>query len=389
MMNTAAESSESSFFVNSMNPMAPHSGRRMPPLRQRSVSSSSHSTLNNSLSGSRNNSPLPHESPLHLPTTVSVDTTPLHRNTSLLEHTQSFSSPGATSRFSHTTPRTSNGKRRASNSQQHSQQLGSHSGSSNSMVFQRSSSTSSFDCQVIQHSLKRVRLSSSPGELRLNTDLKHLTHHHPPHQQSAHQASAPTLPPTTSTWIQVHDDEWTNPATGSRLVRCPVDPLRLFVHSADGRTCVSLQIPRMYPHSPPVVTRQGNFEGGGQYSMDATNDGLQELRAQLHEWWSPVKSLVHALDFLQPALTTTMDDAVMMGSGFQPGSHSQQQQDSAMGEHDDATLTSTAQVFNAFLPPNRFEAYRSMGETMQWANQTIHHRNDHLGTFGGLMDTNE
>jgi len=45
-----------------------------------------------------------------------------------------------------------------------------------------------FDCQSLQRSLKRVRLTSSPGELRLQRDLRHaVLHHH---------------------WIPVAEDEW-------------------------------------------------------------------------------------------------------------------------------------------------------------------------------------
>jgi hypothetical protein len=127
------------------------------------------------------------------------------------------------------------------------------------------------DCQSLQHSLKRVRLSSSPGELRLQRDLRHLV--------------------LSCRWVPVDEDLWClEPTTGStgasnnnrsnsnnnnnnsgiQLQRLTTATLKLQVvlprhhnsTTANAATTptstvahVWLQIPRLYPHRPPVVTR--------------------------------------------------------------------------------------------------------------------------------------
>lgn len=105
-----------------------------------------------------------------------------------------------------------------------------------------STSSTSLDCQSLQRSLKRVRLSSSPGELRLQLDLRQLAQSHE--------------------WVQTAEEVWHWPRTKCRLEQCQVDPLRLvfFIpqqqHSGN-MTRVWIQIPRMYPHPhrPPCVTQ--------------------------------------------------------------------------------------------------------------------------------------
>ena len=129
---------------------------------------------------------------------------------------------------------------------------------SNSMAMDRTESTSSLDCQSLQRSLKRVRLSSSPGELRLQLDLRGLTLGHE--------------------WIQAAEDVWHWPRTGCRLEQSQVDPMRLILqiplsntnvncanasekeggkgnNSNRTSTRVWIHIPRMYPHRPPNVCR--------------------------------------------------------------------------------------------------------------------------------------
>lgn len=113
------------------------------------------------------------------------------------------------------------------------------------MQLDRTESAGSLDCQSLQRSLKRVRLSSSPGELRLRLDLRHLV--------------------LGQDWVQTAEDVWMGPgrsqitttaaaaATGCRLERSQVDPLRLILYLP--HATVWIQIPRMYPHRPPTVTR--------------------------------------------------------------------------------------------------------------------------------------
>jgi hypothetical protein len=146
-----------------------------------------------------------------------------------------------------------------------------------------SSSSLFLDCQSLQHSLKRVRLSSSPGELRLQRDLRHLV--------------------LSSRWIPVDEDLWclqqashsqqpqphcddaagaprttATPCSNVQLQRLTTATLKLTVvlpntkirntnnHHTNNHTNINdnqvttlahvwLQIPRLYPHRPPVVTQ--------------------------------------------------------------------------------------------------------------------------------------
>jgi len=126
------------------------------------------------------------------------------------------------------------------------------------------------DCNLLQSSMKRVRLSRSPGEFRLQRDLKTLD---PMLWGSSHTA-ANALNYSSTTWI--------HRSTGTRLTM--VDSLRICLflpetaiqssgestssinpeqqyqhqfHSyhRDYRWRIMIQIPRMYPHSPPAVTQ--------------------------------------------------------------------------------------------------------------------------------------
>ena len=112
--------------------------------------------------------------------------------------------------------------------------------SSPRMELDRTESTNSLDCQSLQRSLKRVRLSSSPGELRLQLDLRQLAQ--------------------SNEWVQSAEDVWLWPRTKCRLEQSPVDPLQLIFHlpcpgSCQSTTRVWIQIPRMYAHRPPIVTQ--------------------------------------------------------------------------------------------------------------------------------------
>lgn len=115
------------------------------------------------------------------------------------------------------------------------------------------SSTSYLDCQSLQCSLKRVRLSSSPGELRLQRDLRHLEssgtwqrvgnadvwHWHPP----AAPVTARRRSPCTSTTAAV-----------PRIELRQLESLRLRL-TIPNSVVVWIQVPRMYPHRPPLVGR--------------------------------------------------------------------------------------------------------------------------------------
>lgn len=117
------------------------------------------------------------------------------------------------------------------------------SSSSPDMLLDRTDSTSSLDCQSLQRSLKRVRLSSSPGELRLQLDLRQLAQ--------------------SKEWVQTAEDVWYCPRNKCRLEQCQADPLRLVFFLPTSSNCsrnasatrIWIQIPRMYPHRPPTITQ--------------------------------------------------------------------------------------------------------------------------------------
>ena len=138
------------------------------------------------------------------------------------------------------------------------------------------------DCSFIGQSLKRVKISTSPGELRLDRDIEQL------------------LSGTTKQWTSTVNNDINNQSWGrgtrihselycnnARLIRDPVDPLRLRLtclhqpistppqnninvhhgtqhllsHSSSSspippeRWTYLIQMPRMYPHFPPLITR--------------------------------------------------------------------------------------------------------------------------------------
>lgn len=140
--------------------------------------------------------------------------------------------------------------------------------------------SSPLDCQSIGQSLKRVKISTSPGELRLDRDIESLILG----GRWASTAQAPGAVPIEGGWPRhggtasprggrIHGELFRHDA---RLARDPVDPLRLRLtyfppppptadrHSGTGRPSSPLpperwtfliRMPRMYPHVPPVVAR--------------------------------------------------------------------------------------------------------------------------------------
>jgi hypothetical protein len=156
----------------------------------------------------------------------------------------------------------------------------------------RTESTSSLDCQSLQRSLKRVRLSSSPGELRLQLDLRHLV--------------------MAQDWVQLADDVWHLPTRHCRLEQCHVDPLRLILDlpAADpmghvtGTTRLWLQIPRLYPHRPPAVTRIRAGPGCAMQAVRISMDEPEHLLATSSRSATDDESQVARVPFAVPAVSS-------------------------------------------------------------------------------------
>lgn len=106
------------------------------------------------------------------------------------------------------------------------------------------SPSSSFSSGQTTSTTKRVKLSTSPGELRVDRDVEHLLlHHHwnevPPSSRDRCGAALELRRKNAS------------------LIRDPVDPLRmrLVALHREERWVYHIRIPRMYPHVPPDVYR--------------------------------------------------------------------------------------------------------------------------------------
>ena len=137
--------------------------------------------------------------------------------------------------------------------------------------------SSSIDCHSIGMSLKRVKISTSPGELRLDRDIESLiagkrwtsTANHGLGDNENHCKSS-----LDRRGSRIHVELYSHHA---RLMRDPVDPLRLRLTFLDQITSSKhndynaqrstssplpperwtflIQIPRMYPHAPPSILR--------------------------------------------------------------------------------------------------------------------------------------
>mmetsp|Transcript_28496 Transcript_28496/g.44042 ORF Transcript_28496/g.44042 Transcript_28496/m.44042 type:complete len:348 (-) Transcript_28496:17-1060(-) len=126
-------------------------------------------------------------------------------------------------------------------------------------------SQSPFNCNSIGQSLKRVKISTSPGELRLDKDIEILINENQWTSTLPPQNYVPIEQPTSwrSATISSSRSHGELCHKNARLVRDPVDPLRLrltclhqpFSQSLFERWTYLIQMPRMYPHQAPLITR--------------------------------------------------------------------------------------------------------------------------------------
>ena len=213
-------------------------------------------------------------------------------------------------------------------------------GTSRQQQTERSSaSLSSLDCfNTIGSSLKRVKISTSPGELRLNKDIEAMARGHGNGRGHAHGHGVRQRPQRSAEleWISVDEsgggaaaggssnsismnNNNNNPSGGVHYHRTlqstdgtvivrrdVVDPLRLRIsvtfrterpwemrgwgvmaHSNPRESYETwtylVQIPRMYPHSPPLVQRI--TREGGSLPSNITELVQQQQRRQQQEQW--------------------------------------------------------------------------------------------------------
>lgn len=142
-------------------------------------------------------------------------------------------------------------------------------------------STTDDDLQL-QSSLKRVRISTSPGELRLERDLQQLG------------------------W-------WASSSSSHRHFSLTKDvvlershALGIVVHVAARTVRVQLDIPRMYPHATPVIVRVEETPTTTTTTTAYSAPALTLLAKRIP--WSPIMTLG---DFLQRLLAELADSTTM------------------------------------------------------------------------------
>mmetsp|Transcript_8004 Transcript_8004/g.17812 ORF Transcript_8004/g.17812 Transcript_8004/m.17812 type:complete len:607 (-) Transcript_8004:26-1846(-) len=204
-----------------------------------------------------------------------------------------------------------------------SHRISSHYSNANTPGTKRNSNNDEFlDCNVLQSSLKRVRLSRCPGEFRLQSDLETLDSKlwssRSYNNTSTGTAGAGAC--VRSNAINFSSTTWIHRSTGARLTMVDLLRICLFLpatmtasgdsnwntklnsnsstngvivdprpraHPQNNKYCsyhrdyrwrIMIQIPRMYPHQPPVVTR---IEGLSLDSI-AINERPQQPRVHAH-----------------------------------------------------------------------------------------------------------
>lgn len=216
--------------------------------------------------------------------------------------------------------------------------------------------------------LKRVRISMSPGELRLDRDLSELGNH----------------------WRQVDDRVYVWEECYSRLERTN-DPLRLVLRIQHVE--LKIAVHRLYPHAPPVVTRTldvlddsnhrhhphhhqrivVSLASQYQYQYQSTLEDEDEMEDEqttvtantnadrdggtlVYDNWSPIQQIGHLVDFLVKAFGQYHHD----GSGTNFSSNATIVSEDHEEEDDEDAMQITSPVktvlpLDSFLPPNRFD----------------------------------
>mmetsp|Transcript_27039 Transcript_27039/g.39964 ORF Transcript_27039/g.39964 Transcript_27039/m.39964 type:complete len:214 (-) Transcript_27039:101-742(-) len=193
-----------------------------------------------------------------------------------------------------------------------------------SLVMMDSSSTCSSDDEL-GSSLKRVRISTSPGELRLDRDLSQL-----PEWQS-HSQKCRRVCRFFGRWNFVLD-------------RTEPLGLVLTVKESQWMLRISISISRMYPHQAPKIAHV-NYQSTASDHHVSDSNLHRALTAQNHEcWWTPIKTLS---DFLQDLLERL---AVVLP----PSTQSDEGDDYCRMEHDGGESHLPRKV-NLGFPPNRFD----------------------------------
>eukprot|EP00980_Cylindrotheca_fusiformis_P005810 scaffold1223_cov119-Cylindrotheca_fusiformis.AAC.13 len=209
------------------------------------------------------------------------------------------------------------------------------------------------DCQSLQSSLKRVRLSCSPGELRLQRDLKFLGGDNPNHWY-------PISDRCWNYYDNDDDDDDSNSNDDAIIQLHWTDSLRLVLqYQETGR--IWIQIPRMYPHRPPTISRiEGLWmerivvhEAAPDVAITSPSSSsnmdpiLQGGNTIVFPHWSPVMNIGTLLEFCIRMLKSS------------PPNKTMEQQEQQQGHQEEKSTTdmdvSHPHKFTSFFPPNRFD----------------------------------
>ena len=278
------------------------------------------------------------------------------------------------------------------------------------------------DCNLLQSSLKRVRLSRSPGEFRLQRDLKTLD----PTQWGSSHHSPNALNYSSTTWI--------HRSTGTRLTMVDslriclflpltalqasgkhtsdINPEQLYQHQIhsyhrDYRWRVMIQIPRMYPHSPPVVTRVDGLaldsivikeQPLGSTFMTETqlarsqskndNQGfvstLSMLGGRTIEWnqWSPITGLGELLDFLMQAAVSNLSTGT---SGLNAVGRGLGGMNSMMGTNHTSMAVASGRTHSSSSSSS--SSVSSSSSLSSWGNRNINNTGQCVGNNTVAADT--
>ncbi|GAX28849.1 hypothetical protein FisN_20Lh145 [Fistulifera solaris] len=207
----------------------------------------------------------------------------------------------------------------------------------------------------LQRSLKRMKVTSaSPGELRLQRDFKHAV--------------------CCAGWIPIGScgNTWKVVTEGYTVKQCIEDPLHLVMHSP--QWTVWLQIPRLYPHHPPILSRieclHHRFEIVIQTGPEDSHvASAQQRGAILVRGWSPLMRLHEILSQLivplleepHPPCAIVVQDAMAERPHRKPPRLRYAEADCATESReplplsqDDSVLMEDAEQYLLF-PPNRFD----------------------------------
>lgn len=188
-------------------------------------------------------------------------------------------------------------------------------------------------------SLKRLRLSTSPGELRLEGDLQTMT--------------------TTSggCWKHVDQRHWVCKRSGALLERQFGNPLNFILYlSQNLQVCIEISR-EGYPHVPPTITRVIHplYQNGivlvqpaltpyATYSHDSCATTL------VYDQWCPVRRFQDLLVFLVNAMKRPPKGRNVITPTLDQDMYNDSMQDDYMEEED----TCLANVHEQ-LSPNRFD----------------------------------